>query len=83
MRVRPYFKQTNGEYERFGDVLNSTDLLNRIDYEVTINNDEAYELAQSLWMEMMGTVKRKSEDSIYFLYWILDADSSLSIQINF
>jgi hypothetical protein len=68
MRVRPYFKQTNGEYERFGDVLNSTDLLNRIDYEVTINNDEAYELAQSLWMEMMGTVKRKSEDSIYFLY---------------
>jgi hypothetical protein len=39
------YRNTNGEYERFKEVVNSDHLLNGIDNEFTVNNDEAYEFA--------------------------------------
>ncbi len=45
--------------------MNSDHLLNGIDNEFTVNDNEAYELAQSLWIEVMSSVEEKTEDAIF------------------
>ncbi len=65
MSLLPTYRNTNGEYERFKEVVNSDHLLNGNDNEFTVNNDEAYELAQSLWIEVMSSMEEKTEDAIF------------------
>ena len=52
MKLLPDFKELNWDYEHFKTVVNSSDILNGIDNEVSLDDNEAYELAQSLWLEV-------------------------------
>jgi hypothetical protein len=40
------------EYEHFKAVVNASDILNGIDSKVSLDDDEVYELAQLLWLEV-------------------------------
>ena len=51
-RMLPVFRQTNGHYADFKSVANSNDLLLGIDDIPTIDDDEAYHLAQDMWQEI-------------------------------
>ena len=45
-------------------MVNANDLLEGIDNAPTLDDDETYELAQSLWLEVMSTMN-DSEDMIF------------------
>ena len=69
MRVRvnqlmPIYKSTDGDYNAFQEVANANDLLEGINNAPTIDDGEAYELAQSLWLEVMSTMN-DLEDTIF------------------
>ena len=57
------YKTTHGNYTAFQEVANSNDLLEGIDNAPTMDDDKSYELAQSLWLEVMSTMN-DSEDMI-------------------
>ena len=61
MRLLPIYRSTDRDYERFKEVVNASDLLDRIENEVDIDDDEAYELAQSLWLEVTGMSVSKND----------------------
>ena len=65
MRLMPTFRKSNGEYEEFKKVVNASELLRGIDNEESINDDEAYELAQSLWLEVASTASKNKEEAIF------------------
>ncbi len=50
MRLLPIYKDADGDYNRFKEVLDATDLLYGINNEVTRDDNETYELAQLLWL---------------------------------
>ena len=62
-RLMPIYKSTDGDYTVFQEVVNANDLLEGIDNAPTLDDDEAYELAQSLWLEVMSAMN-DSEDMI-------------------
>ena len=64
MRLMPTYSKTNADYEEFKKVVNANDMLDGIENDVTLDDDEAYELAQSLWLEVTSTVSNK-EDEIF------------------
>ena len=64
MRLMPTYSKTNGDYEEFKKVVNAFDMLDGIENDVTLDDDEVYELAQSLWLEVTSTVSNK-EDEIF------------------
>jgi len=68
LRALPSFKRTGGDYDRFKEIVNSDDLLKGIDNERTLDDDEAYELAQSLWMEIASTVNAGSTEDMIFSF---------------
>ena len=59
MRCVNKFKTINGDYEEFKKLVNESDFLSGIDNEVSLDDDEAYELAQSLWAEVMSDVDKE------------------------
>ncbi|KAK1748651.1 hypothetical protein QTG54_000590 [Skeletonema marinoi] len=59
------FKSANGDYEDFKQMVNASDLLSGIDDEVSLNDDEAVEMAQSLWAEVMNDVDK---DEVLFSF---------------
>ena len=59
MKLLPVYKQSNGDYEQFKAVVNASDMLNGIEDEVSLDDDEAYEFAQSLWLEVVSTTDSK------------------------
>ena len=63
-RLMPIFRNSEGDYDLFKEVANANDLLDGIDNTPTLNDDEAYDLAQSLWLEVMNTTKN-CEDVIF------------------
>ena len=63
-RLMPIYKSTDGNYTDFQEVANANDLLDGIDNAPTLDDDEAYALAQSLWLEVMSTMNDE-EDMIF------------------
>jgi hypothetical protein len=51
MRLMPMFRKTNKDYEEFKRVANANDMLKGIENISSVDDDEAYELAQILWLE--------------------------------
>ena len=60
-------RSTNRDYEEFKKLVSPTDLLKGIDNEVSLDDDEAYELAQQLWAEVMDDVSNKEEALFSFI----------------
>ena len=50
--------------------MNATDFLNGIHNEVTLHDDEAYELAQSLWLEVESTEKCREDGLFSFIEYL-------------
>ena len=63
-RLMPIYKSTDDNYTDFQEVVNANDLLDGIDNAPTLDDDEAYALAQSLWLEVMSTMNDE-EDMIF------------------
>ena len=49
-------KSTNGDFQEFQKIANSTGLLAGIDNSVDINDDQAYELARQIWLEVTESI---------------------------
>ena len=49
-------KSTNGDFQEFQKIANSTGLLAGIDHSVDINYDQAYELARQIWLEVTESI---------------------------
>ena len=64
MRLMPTFRKTNQDYEEFKRVANANDMLKGIENTSSLDDDEAYELAQSLWLEMAASANDR-EDAIF------------------
>ena len=64
MRLMPLFCKTNKDYEEFKRVANANDMLKGIENISSIDDDEAYELAQILWLETAASTN-DSEDQIF------------------
>jgi len=64
-RLLPKFKSTVGDFEAFQSIVNSSDLLCGIDDMPTLDDDEAYELAQSAWQELQLTDSTCNADSLF------------------
>jgi hypothetical protein len=64
MRLLPVYRSTNRDYEQFKEGVNASDLF---DDEVDIDDDEAYELAQSLWLEVTGMFVSKDGKLFTFI----------------
>jgi hypothetical protein len=58
MKLLPVFKESNRDYNIFKAVVNSSDMLNGIDNEVSLDDDEAYEFVHFLWLEVVGTTNK-------------------------
>jgi len=69
-RLMPIYSNTNGDYEEFKKIVNANNMLNGIENDVTIDDDEAYELAQSLWLEVTSTVSNKEEAIFSFINYL-------------
>ena len=61
MRLLPIYKGSRGDYNLFKDIVNANDFLNGIHNEATLDDDNAYELAQSLWLEVDHTPKCRED----------------------
>ena len=59
MRLLPVYRRSDGDYEQFKEVVNAGNLLDGIENEIDIDDDEAYEFAQSLWLEVVSTMDSK------------------------
>jgi len=64
MRLMPMFRKTNKDYEEFKRVANANDMLKGIENISSIDDDEAYELAQILWLETAASTN-DGEDQIF------------------
>lgn len=63
-RLLPIYKNSRGDFEAFQALANSSDLLRGIEDMPTLDDDEAYELAQSAWRELESTDTNNNADSI-------------------
>ena len=70
MRLLPIYKGSHGDYKRFKDIVNATVFLNGIYNEVTLDDDKAYELAQSLWLEVESTTKCREDGLFCFIEYL-------------
>jgi len=70
MKLLPVYKQSNGDYEQFKAVVNASDMLNGIEDEVSLDDDEAYEFSQSLWLEVVRTTD--SQNGLFSFIEYLD-----------
>jgi hypothetical protein len=70
MRLLPVYRRLDGDYEQFKEVVNAGHLLEGIDNEIDIDDDEAYVLAQSLWLEVTGSSVSKDEELFSFIEYL-------------
>ncbi|KAL7525688.1 hypothetical protein ACHAXR_001115, partial [Thalassiosira sp. AJA248-18] len=66
----PIYKKTDGDYHKFKEVANACDLLDGIDNSPTLDDDEAYDLAQSLWLEVVNTTSNPEEAILSFIDYL-------------
>ena len=72
MRPLPIYKDSDGDYNRFKEVMNATDLLKGINNDMMFDDDEVYELVQSLWSEVESTIRSREDGLfIFFEYLVL------------
>ena len=69
MRLLPIYKGSHVDYNRFKDIVNAIDFLNGTHNEVTLDDDEAYEFAHFLWLEVVGTTN-KDEGLFSFIEYL-------------
>ncbi len=62
MRLLPSFCSCNGDYSEFKSTINGKEILDGIENDVSINDDETLELAQSIWIDVMSSSRRGSDD---------------------
>lgn len=69
MKLLPTLRNSDFEYEEFKKVVNCDDLLKGIDNE-ELDDDEAYELAQTAWLDVVNTTDSKEEDIFSFIQFL-------------
>ncbi|KAL7450896.1 hypothetical protein ACHAWC_002749 [Mediolabrus comicus] len=69
MKCMPIFRKSNYDYEAFKEVVNASGMLQGIDNE-ELNDDEAYTLCQTLWLEIVNTTHSKEEAIFSFLEYL-------------
>lgn len=78
----PNFKQANCDCEHFKAIVNSSDLPYGIENEVSLNDDEAYEFVQSLWLEIISTTE-KNKDRLFTFIEYLDLMKSKAKRFSY
>ena len=63
-RLLPVFRSANNDYDAFKKKIGEADLLSGIDNQKLLTDDEAYELANSVWQDVSSDAKTK-EDSLF------------------
>lgn len=74
MKLLPVLKESIGDYEHFKTFVNASDMLNDIngiDNQVSLNDDEVYELVQAHWLGVASTTTNR-EDGLFSLLEYLD-----------
>ena len=66
LRLSNLYKSCNNDYQAFKDQVNEGELLEGIDNLPSINDDEAYNLAQSVWKEI--SLENKSHEEALFSF---------------
>ncbi|KAL7532704.1 hypothetical protein ACHAWF_004217 [Thalassiosira exigua] len=70
MRMLPTFRESNGDYLLFKSQIAESSLLGGIDDIPDLNDDEAYSLAQSLWLEIEETETNREESLFSFVEYL-------------
>ncbi|KAL7528115.1 hypothetical protein ACHAWF_002442, partial [Thalassiosira exigua] len=70
MILLPLYRDANGDYENFKSNIASSDVLGGIDDHLDINDGEAYELAQQLWMEVGSSNMDKEASILSFIEYL-------------
>ena len=70
MNLLPAYAKSNGDYANFKESLGSTELLQGLDHQPDLNDDEAYDLAKTVWMEVSATTKTKEEALFSFVQYL-------------
>ena len=68
MKCLPILRKSN-DYEDFKSVVNCDDLLKGVDNE-ELDDDEAYQLAHTLWLEVLNTTDTKEEAIMSFIEYL-------------
>ena len=69
MKLLPTLRKSNFDYEEFKKVVNCNDLLNGIDDE-ELDDDDAYQLAHTVWLDLLSTTNTKEEAIFSFIEYL-------------
>ncbi len=69
-RLLPKYRNCNKDYNLFKKNIVSADFLHGIDNHCDVNDDEAYELAQSFWNEVSSNNKSENEAIFSFIEFL-------------
>ncbi len=69
MKLLPTLRKSNFDYEEFKKVVNCDDLLNGIDNE-ELDDDDAYQLAHTVWLDLLSTTDTKEEAIFSFIEYL-------------
>ncbi|KAL7525422.1 hypothetical protein ACHAWF_002523, partial [Thalassiosira exigua] len=70
MRLLPLYRDVNGDYDNFKSNVTSSEVLGGIDDQPDIDDDEAYELAQQLWLEVESSNMDKEASILSFIEYL-------------
>ncbi|KAL7544230.1 hypothetical protein ACHAWF_016691 [Thalassiosira exigua] len=70
MRLLPLYRDANGDYDTFKRNVASSEVLGGIDDQPDIDDDEAYELAQQLWLEVESSNMDKEASILSFIEYL-------------
>ncbi|KAL7533759.1 hypothetical protein ACHAXR_009974 [Thalassiosira sp. AJA248-18] len=75
MRLMPLFRHSNKDYEAFKESFVDADLMQGIDNLSSVTDDDAYDLASSMWLEISSS-KTYTEESLFSFIEYLDLIAS-------
>ena len=58
VRFSKTYKETNGVYHDFKQLVNDSDFFSGVDSEVSLDDEDSFELTQSLWAEVMSDIEK-------------------------
>ncbi|KAL7547361.1 hypothetical protein ACHAWF_011956 [Thalassiosira exigua] len=70
MRLLPIYRDSNGDYGSFKELVNSSDLLGGIDDNPHVDDDEAHELSQQLWLEVESSSTDREQSILSFIEYL-------------
>ena len=66
MGLLPVFRKSNGDYERFKEVVYASALFDESESEVNLDDDEAYNVVHTIWVEF--ALSTSGKDDVLFSF---------------